>query len=158
VLVVDTIMGTMGSKGNLTRENQKGHLRLQPNFHLCLLLEVLCHLGVRLCLEVYHLLPKGLLPLLGGSPFPWGGLPLSPVGIPPPKLWNLNGGLSKRLEIGHWTSGRKPANRSSYWGSHHRCLDPWLPLVIRILINTILKKGYAVSPIVLEKVSGGFPR
>jgi hypothetical protein len=62
--MVDTMVGTMVSKGNLAKEHQKAHSCLQSKIHLDLLLEVLYHLGVhlhsRVCLplEVHHFLPK----------------------------------------------------------------------------------------------------
>jgi len=64
VLVVDTMVGAMGSKGNLAREHQKAHLHLQLEIHFHLLLEVFRHLGVRLWLEVHQLLSKVHSPFL----------------------------------------------------------------------------------------------
>jgi hypothetical protein len=60
----------MGSKGNLAREHQKAHLHLESEIHFHLLLEVFRHLGVhfhsgvRLRLEVNHLLLKVHSPFL----------------------------------------------------------------------------------------------
>jgi hypothetical protein len=48
--MVDTMVGTMGSKGNLTKEHPKAHLHFQPKTHL--------HS------EVHHLFLKVQSPLL----------------------------------------------------------------------------------------------
>jgi hypothetical protein len=64
------MVGIRGSQGNLAKEHQKAHMRLQSKIHLHLLLGVLRHMGVRfhsrvhLHLEVHHLLSKVHFPLL----------------------------------------------------------------------------------------------